>query len=47
MLEVRVRNWVPVAEVDKVAYMVVVFPGVPQPVQAPLFSLYTWKSWPS
>jgi hypothetical protein len=43
MLEVGVQNWVLVAEVDEVAQRAVVFPQVPHPVQAPLFSLYTWK----
>jgi hypothetical protein len=37
---------VPVAEVDKVTHRVVVFPQVPQPVQAPLLSRYTWKLLP-
>jgi uncharacterized protein YbgA (DUF1722 family) len=36
------KNWALVAEVARVAHWVVVFPQVPQPVQAPLLSLYTW-----
>jgi hypothetical protein len=42
----RVWNWVPVAEVDRVAHRVMVFPQAPQPVQAPLFSPYPWKLQP-
>jgi hypothetical protein len=44
MLEAKVWNWGLVAEVDKVAYRVVVFPQVPQPVQAPLFFFSTLGS---
>jgi hypothetical protein len=40
MSEAGVRNWVLVAEVDKLAHRVVVFP---QSVYVPLFSLYIWK----
>jgi hypothetical protein len=32
MSEARVWNWVPVAEVDKVAHMAVAFPQVPRAV---------------
>jgi hypothetical protein len=38
MLKVRVWNWVPVAEVVELAHRALVFPQIPQPVQALLVS---------
>jgi hypothetical protein len=46
MLEAGVQIWALVAEVDEMAHRAVVPPQVPQQVQAPLFSLCTWKSQP-
>jgi hypothetical protein len=46
MSDERVQNWVLAAELDKIAHRAVVFPLVPQPVEFPLFSLYSWKLQP-